>query len=251
LPIKRFLISCLLLAAVLTWAVPPGVAVGADHEIPETVVLKYAGGELVLNRSVAGLSTHNYTMAAIETPDGGTLSATVRLVEGWPSNYVRPTPTYHWHWSASIVIHKDGETTAQASYYGPALPNYAYVPPDGTYHLYTRLDGEPWSAAVLFGTTIEVTSASEPASTPSPAKPDLLVKFRSGGGDAFAGNDLYQEYPSGVQIAERSAALSTTARYTVKIENDGEEQRTFVLKAEESTGTDRWTVTSGPRVRWN
>ncbi len=72
-------------------------------------------------------------------------------------------------------------------------------------------------------------------------RPDLLIKSFSQSDDAFGGGGVYQPTPSGDQVETQATAAGTPARYSVKIRNDGNTYRPFLLKAVETAETG-WTV---------
>lgn len=65
-------------------------------------------------------------------------------------------------------------------------------------------------------------------------KPDLLIKRGDEPDSAFAINDTYQATPSGDQIETQTVAAGKTTTYQVKVENDGAEANTFILRASEN-----------------
>ncbi len=72
--------------------------------------------------------------------------------------------------------------------------------------------------------------------------PDLLIKTDAEGETAYASNDVYQKTaPSGDQIETQIVEPLTPAVYKVKVENDGNKERHFTLKATRVTQSG-WTV---------
>ncbi|PIU67224.1 MAG: hypothetical protein COS85_01585, partial [Armatimonadetes bacterium CG07_land_8_20_14_0_80_59_28] len=78
-------------------------------------------------------------------------------------------------------------------------------------------------------------------STSTCARPDLLIKKESEADTAYAINDTYQTTPSGNQIEPQTVNVNATATYRAKVENDGPDARTYVLKATESVETG-WSI---------
>jgi len=74
------------------------------------------------------------------------------------------------------------------------------------------------------------------------SQPDLLIKLGSEDDTAYSGNDLYQSTPAAEQVRSQNVAPDATATYNVKIENDGNTSRAFLIKADETTESG-WTVT--------
>jgi len=73
------------------------------------------------------------------------------------------------------------------------------------------------------------------------AQPDALIK-ESGAPDAeYQINDTYQPTPTGGQILQRKVQRNKTVAFSVKVENDGNTDRGFVLKLQVTTETG-WTV---------
>ncbi|NCO34302.1 MAG: hypothetical protein GW893_10665, partial [Armatimonadetes bacterium] len=72
-------------------------------------------------------------------------------------------------------------------------------------------------------------------------QPDALIKQSAQAEGLYAIDDTYQATPSGDQLETLSVAPNGTATYNVKIENDGNTTRTFVLKVVE-TGESGWDI---------
>ena len=72
-------------------------------------------------------------------------------------------------------------------------------------------------------------------------RPDLLIKKASDTDTGYASNNVYQTTPAGDQIESQAVDANQTATYHVKVENDGNIARTYVVRAEETTETG-WTV---------
>src|SRR5690606_16437205 len=64
---------------------------------------------------------------------------------------------------------------------------------------------------------------------------DLLI--RETGGD-WGGDDFYRKTPVGPQLLEKTISLDGEYAFDVRVENDGESARSFVLKASETFGDD-------------
>ncbi|MBI3919799.1 MAG: SBBP repeat-containing protein [Armatimonadetes bacterium] len=77
--------------------------------------------------------------------------------------------------------------------------------------------------------------------TTSVNQPDLLVKRRTEPDSAYGINNTYQAAPSGSQIESQYVVPTATVTYDLKMENDGNTIRTFILKAQESSEAG-WTV---------
>lgn len=102
--------------------------------------------------------------------------------------------------------------------------------------------------AVLSGTDLTVQDAVDAVTTVNQfEQPDLLVKLTSELDAAYAINGStadatgYQTVPSGNQIETQLVDPTVTANYQVKIENDGNTTRTFVVKALTGTSGGGWT----------
>ena len=70
-------------------------------------------------------------------------------------------------------------------------------------------------------------------------RPDLLIKKASDA--AYAGDGLYQAVPAGAQVLSQPARPTVAARYTIRVQNDGNTSRAFVVKAVESAEAG-WSV---------
>jgi len=70
---------------------------------------------------------------------------------------------------------------------------------------------------------------------------DALVKKSAEADSAYALNNVYQSIPAGDQVEAQSASVNDTATYQVKIENDGNISRTFLVRAGESDESG-WTL---------
>ncbi|MBI3921894.1 MAG: hypothetical protein HY318_10800, partial [Armatimonadetes bacterium] len=73
-------------------------------------------------------------------------------------------------------------------------------------------------------------------------QPDALIKKSTEPDSDYALDNVYQTTPSGDQIEAQTVAKGGKATYSVRIQNDGNTTRTFVVKATETSAT-RWTVT--------
>ena len=72
--------------------------------------------------------------------------------------------------------------------------------------------------------------------------PDLLIKKYGEADTAYAYNNVYQSTPSGAQVEAQAVAAGAPARYLVRMQNDGNTSRAFLLKAAASSGNG-WTIT--------
>ncbi len=70
---------------------------------------------------------------------------------------------------------------------------------------------------------------------------DLLVKCAAEPETAYALDNVYQAAASGKQVKTQTAVPAAPARYLVKVQNDGDHARSFVLRAEESAGAG-WSI---------
>ena len=82
-------------------------------------------------------------------------------------------------------------------------------------------------------------SVSAVTSVPVVEKADLQIKAAAQPNTSFALDDIYQTSPAGEQIEAQTVAGGYRAIYHVRLQNDGNQRRTFVLKAAESAGTGR------------
>ncbi len=95
----------------------------------------------------------------------------------------------------------------------------------------------------LNGTDTRVRDAVQVIATAGEViKPDLLIKANGEANTAYALDNTYLSSPAGSQIERLSVRAGVPARYWVKVQNDGNGARRFVLKASESAGAG-WTVT--------
>ena len=96
--------------------------------------------------------------------------------------------------------------------------------------------------AYLDGSDTKVRDAVKAAATVTVVnQPDALIKSGSEPDSAYAVDNVYQATPSGEQIEVKSVNPDETAIYNVKVQNDGNTTRSFVVKATETTGTG-WTL---------
>ena len=73
------------------------------------------------------------------------------------------------------------------------------------------------------------------------AKPDLLAKPATAPDSSYVGDGLYQATPTATQTIRQTVNAGATARYRLRVQNDGNTARTFLIKAVESSQTG-WTV---------
>ena len=83
------------------------------------------------------------------------------------------------------------------------------------------------------------------SATPAPLSPaprlDLLVKKATDAPSAFVLANQYQTFPAGAQILTLAAAPTNPAAFTVKVDNDGTTNQSFILRASE-TSESNWAV---------
>ena len=72
-------------------------------------------------------------------------------------------------------------------------------------------------------------------------QPDLLIKRLADDDSAYAMDDTYQEEPSGAQVVSQSVIRGMAGKYLIRIQNDGNTVRSFVIRAEEET-QNGWSV---------
>ncbi len=72
-------------------------------------------------------------------------------------------------------------------------------------------------------------------------QPDLLIRATAEADTAYAINNQYQLVPSGLQRRQLALAAGKSASYTVKLENDGNVKKCFVLRGSESAAPG-WTL---------
>ncbi len=70
---------------------------------------------------------------------------------------------------------------------------------------------------------------------------DLLIKSKDQPESSFSSNDIYQQVPSQAQAQSALFQPGETYRYDVKIENDGEDTVSYVLRAN-AINTADWTI---------
>lgn len=73
------------------------------------------------------------------------------------------------------------------------------------------------------------------------AIPDLLVRNEAEPAGAFSGDDVYQQEPATPQLREQAVEPLASARYRVRIQNEGLQAHPVQLRAAEGTGSG-WTV---------
>ncbi len=93
----------------------------------------------------------------------------------------------------------------------------------------------------LNGSDTPVRDAVQAVAVVDRPRPDLLVKRGGEPDSAYASNNVYLPRPAGDQIERQTVVPGTAAVYHVKVQNDGYQARTYVLKAVE-TATAGWNV---------
>ena len=93
----------------------------------------------------------------------------------------------------------------------------------------------------LNGTDTQARDAVQVVAVVDRPRPDLLVKRGGEPDTAYASNNVYQVRPAGDQIERQTVVPGTPAAYHVKVQNDGHQPRTYVLKAVE-TAAAGWSV---------
>lgn len=79
-------------------------------------------------------------------------------------------------------------------------------------------------------------SAEREVEVPSDA--DLQIREAGETPGEWRGNDFYRKTPAGPQLLEKSIALDGEYAFDVRVENDGDTDQVFVLKASETFGDD-------------